>query len=494
MSATLRDCLALHRAGRLGEAEAGYRECLRRGERASGLPLAALLLQQSRDGDAIEVLEPLVREAPGNAELAVNLSVALRRSGRVEESVGHARRACELAPRSVPGWNALGLAELELGRAEAALAAFDAGLRVVPGHPALGLHRAHALRRLRRHAEAMQAYRQSLDERPDLLEAWRGLADVQAALGQVDHALRSRERAQALAPRDHGVALELAVALLQAGDAAQAAGRLELAVRSDGSDAQAWAWLGRARLRLGDLQAARAAFEQARSHDARDPVIAHFHAALSGTLPEAVEVDYIRSLFDDFADRFEQTLVGRLRYDTPAALARLLRAHGADAGTEVLDLGCGTGLLAEQLARPGRCIDGVDLSPRMLDHARAKGRYRELHAAELVEFLSGAKSQWDLIVATDVFIYVADLAPVFAAVAARLARGGWFAFSIECSAGDRTELLPATGRYRQAPARAVEQLGAAGFTDIRRESVILRLELERPVAGELVLARLPDAT
>jgi predicted TPR repeat methyltransferase len=149
--------------------------------------------------------------------------------------------------------------------------------------------------------------------------------------------------------------------------------------------------------------------------------------------------------------------------------------------------------MAQQLARPGRTIDGVDLSPRMLERARAKSLYRELHTAELSAFLHEASSRWELIVATDVFIYVAELRPVFAAVATHLEAGGCFAFSIECSDGDDTELLPATGRYRHAPERVVIELREAGFVDVAREAIVLRLESGQPVAGELLLARLPAA-
>jgi len=147
--------------------------------------------------------------------------------------------------------------------------------------------------------------------------------------------------------------------------------------------------------------------------------------------------------------------------------------------------------MAQELARPGRTIDGVDLSQRMLERARAKDLYRELHSAELTAFLHDASSRWELIVATDVFIYVAELRPVFATVATHLEAGGWFAFSIECAEGDDTELLPATGRYRHAPERVVSELREAGFVNVAREAIVLRSESGAPVAGELLLARRP---
>jgi predicted TPR repeat methyltransferase len=480
---------SLLQAGRLQEAEAGFRELLRNGDGQASGPLATLLLQQGRDRDAVELIEPIVRASPDNGEMVVNLSMALRRLGRLDEALQYARRGSALLPQAVPAWNALGVAALESGRLEEALAAFDSGLKAAPQHPALSLHRAMALRRLNRNEEALAAFAQLVRAFPQAPETWRGLADVQTALGQTDAALRSSQQARALAPRDFDIAFEHAKALLRAGHALEAARLLEDLLKAREDHAQAWVWLGRARLKLDEVPAARLAFERAKSLDADDPGIAHFYAAATGTLPKAVETDYIRNLFDDFADDFEHTLVDLLSYDTPLQLARFLQRQGADAAARVLDLGCGTGLLATHLARPGRVIDGVDLSPRMLERARAKGLYSELHAAEIGEFLRATHEAWDLIVATDVFIYIADAGASFAPTLARLTPGGCFGFSIETSAGDDTELLPQTGRYRQSPARMTRELADAGFVDIAQESIVLRLESGKPVAGALFVAR-----
>lgn len=481
--------MALHRAGRFGDAEVGYRHCLRGGNAAAALPLAALLLQQRRYAEAVDVLEPRAALAPDDAAIATNLSIALRHSGRQEDALHFARRAFSASPDSASACNALGLAALELGHSEEALAAFDAGLRRVPGHVAFELHRGQCLRRLDRTSEALTAFEQVVASSPQLLEGWRCLASAQAASGRFAAALDSCTHAHRLAPDDAEVSLEHAIALLRNGRAELAVPRLKALVQRVPDDARAWTWLGRASLRNADKTAARTAFEQAIALDPADPVAAHFHASLAGVMPEGVESDYVRALFDDFADRFELTLVDRLAYVVPGALAKFLAAEGMDDAATVLDLGCGTGLMGAELTRPGRCIDGVDLSARMLAHARAKRIYRELGVVELLAFLRGSSRQWDLVVAADVFIYMADLKPLFEAVFDRLPVGGCLAFSIECSDGEHVQLLPETGRYRHSPRRVVEMLLDSGFAQIRRQSLALRIESGVPVAGELLLAK-----
>jgi SAM-dependent methyltransferase len=87
------------------------------------------------------------------------------------------------------------------------------------------------------------------------------------------------------------------------------------------------------------------------------------------------------------------------------------------------DLGCGTGRTGAWLkARGAGKIDGVDLSPGMLEAARARGVYRSLDEAEVGDTGLDAGA-YDLVVACLVDEHLADLAPLYAE-AARLAKPG----------------------------------------------------------------------
>ncbi|MFD9433681.1 class I SAM-dependent methyltransferase [Streptomyces sp. NPDC060002] len=55
-----------------------------------------------------------------------------------------------------------------------------------------------------------------------------------------------------------------------------------------------------------------------------------------------------------------------------AAWARRLRVWLPERGCDLLDLGCGTGSLSLLAAEQGHRVTGVDLSPAMIDLARAK--------------------------------------------------------------------------------------------------------------------------
>uniref|UniRef100_A0A8B9MFB5 Methyltransferase like 27 n=1 Tax=Accipiter nisus TaxID=211598 RepID=A0A8B9MFB5_9AVES len=95
---------------------------------------------------------------------------------------------------------------------------------------------------------------------------------------------------------------------------------------------------------------------------------------VGGGLPERLR------LYDGWAARYDQD-VAALEYRAPElAAASLAFAFPAPpAGARLLDVACGTGLVARELHRRGfRCLHGVDGSAGMLERARSTGLYRRL--------------------------------------------------------------------------------------------------------------------
>ena len=69
---------------------------------------------------------------------------------------------------------------------------------------------------------------------------------------------------------------------------------------------------------------------------------------------------------------FEQGLDGDLEKAQENKYARMLELSGAQAGSRVLEIGCGWGGFAEHAAERGVDVCGVTLSPRQLDYARRR--------------------------------------------------------------------------------------------------------------------------
>lgn len=91
-----------------------------------------------------------------------------------------------------------------------------------------------------------------------------------------------------------------------------------------------------------------------------------------------------RALYRDWAETYDETMLQGLGYRSPATVARLLGEHLADRQAPVVDIGCGTGLAGHKLAGLGfTTIDGLDLSPEMMQVAARRNVYRNFVAADL---------------------------------------------------------------------------------------------------------------
>ncbi|GAB4110090.1 MAG: hypothetical protein OHK0013_45930 [Sandaracinaceae bacterium] len=112
----------------------------------------------------------------------------------------------------------------------------------------------------------------------------------------------------------------------------------------------------------------------------------------------------VRAYYDDFSrtydlgrDRGYHAMVDDIETSAVLALA---------SGREVLEVGCGTGLVLERVAPVARRAEGVDLSPGMLAHARARGlSVREGDATKL----PFADESFDLAYAFKVLAHVPDV-------------------------------------------------------------------------------------
>jgi predicted TPR repeat methyltransferase len=234
----------------------------------------------------------------------------------------------------------------------------------------------------------------------------------------------------------------------------------------------------------GNTSAAVDVYKRAIASGLESPVIRHNLAAASGQVAARAPAGYVRETFDNFAPLFDERL-RELGYDAPRALAALILAH-TSGPLDILDLGCGTGQCGKALESIRRWLVGIDLSEKMMVHARLLGIYDELRVADLQDGLAGVDpASFDLAIAGDVFIYLGALEDAFREVARLVRRGGWFAFSTEeCS--DRDYVLLPSGRFAQAEAY-IRRLAQRSFNVVVAQPTVIRLESGVPLPGRLYL-------
>jgi predicted TPR repeat methyltransferase len=193
--------------------------------------------------------------------------------------------------------------------------------------------------------------------------------------------------------------------------------------------------------------------------------------------------DYVASLFDDYAPRFEKALVEDLHYVAPHLLYEAVQpVTGA-----VLDLGCGTGLMGEWLAPHTSSLIGVDLSSDMVALAREKKLYNALYVGELVQFMqTQTLASFDLVIAADVFVYLGDLQAAFQESARVLPVGGLLAFTAQ--ACDEGFCLGDDWRYAHSE-EVLRAWLAPSFHVKRCDAITPRYNKDQPVRGWLVVAQ-----
>ena len=388
-------------------------------------------------------------DAAGRAALGDALQV----QDRYPEAIKAYERAIEQDSSSATLWCNLGLAHHALGERRAARKAYNQAIQQDTDH--LGAWYNLGLLRYAQgeYAGAKEAYSAALRIDPMEADVLNNLGNTEVALGDRVAAVIFYRRALSVRPDDPTFARNLQLA----GDDL---GEHHDQVQDD--DSEWWRDVGQTLQRQGKREEAIEAYRRARQLDPTDPTASHLLDALTGEGRLRPPDAYVEALFDNYAARFENHLVGQLGYQLPALIRWVCDEQLRFAPQRVLDLGCGTGLVGVELADIAAEIVGIDLSAEMIALSGKKGIYTALHQAEIAVWLAADPGQYDLITAAEVPIYLGDMAPVFPLIRRCLKPGGRFIFSTERD--DRARVvLRETGRYAHSRAGIEQDAVAAGL-------------------------------
>jgi predicted TPR repeat methyltransferase len=336
------------------------------------------------------------------------------------------------------------------------MTAFDLDVRAArPGNAATAarnFHSAVSLHQQGRLREAEQLYRAVLEVRESDFDCLHNLGLLHAQEGRFDDAVGLLRAGARQDPRSVEVHNNLAnvLAILRRHDEAVAGFRIAITLKPD--------------------------FAEAHNNLGAESV------------PAAAPKRFVGAVFDRYSDRYDQHVVGALKYQTPDLLRDAIVRQVPSRNLDILDLGCGTGLLGARLRPLARTLTGVDISPNMLKVARQRQIYDNLVCGELVEYLQMQAGELDLAVAADVFVYIGDLSRVFQEVRGALREGGLFGFSVEAGA-EQDFVLRASLRYAHSAAYLRKLSQAHGFVLETIESKVLRQEDGSDVIGHLAILR-----
>jgi predicted TPR repeat methyltransferase len=455
------------------------------------------------DAGRLEVARPLLAAAKALGQSSPELSLISARisldRGAWDEALEELDSAVAAAPAHAGLRKFRADARKTMGDVEGAARDAAEAVIIEPGDPLAKAILGGALLDLGRTDEAVACLTEAVGEEPAEIDYRQALATALEKAGRRDAAFRVLADGIALCPANISLRNAAILLCLRIRDFNQAV-RLAERARSQGAvDACTLGMEGHALSSLGRHDEAARAYQDALKLGPDDPYVRHLVVS-SGAMPDSKRApeDYIRTVFNGYADRFEGHLIS-LGYSIPGVIRSILQNHpkiiaGLSLGP-VLDLGCGTGLVA--LATGDLALGpftGVDLSPRMLSHARAKRLYTELCEADILTYLAGSQQRWPLILAADVLIYFGALEELLARVHDALEPGGWFVFSVEEVLADHDGVMPGNGswalqrrgRYAHSPDYVYEAACAAGFRVVRMNRPVVRHEVGEAVPGLLL--------
>lgn len=289
--------------------------------------------------------------------------------------------------------------------------------------------------------------------------------------------------------------------LAASGDYEAAVELIEQALEIAPNWAGGWFKLGDYAEKAGARDKAIAAYQRLEELDRPGIFGASLKLAVLGIAqtPDQMPSIYVAGLFDDYADRFEKSLVGKLNYSVPEKLTALISDNlGKERRFErVIDLGCGTGLFGAAFQDRAPHIEGFDISSNMLAKAHEKGIYSHLAIADLTLdpdssglFAEGMQVQRaDLVASADVMMYLGQLDNVFNLASRLLRSDGYLAFSVEDAGQNDSCILQPTLRYAHSEDYVTSLLAEKGFTTIDQRKTTIRTDGGKPIFGILFLAR-----
>jgi len=260
---------ALHRQGRLAEAERIYAEVIRAAPRHFGAihSLGVIALQTRQYERAVDWLSKSISIDRKYAPAHNNLGYALAALKRLDEAIVSYSKAIALDRNYAEAYNNRGTAQNDLGRWREALTNFDKAIALKPDYANAHNNRGTVLKYLKRYGEALASYDKAIALRPDFSGAYSNRGNALTELRRPIEALESIDKAIALDPN-------YAEAHYNRGNALSLMGQMEAALESYGRAlalkpeyADAYYNVGLAYESLGHPEDALASFDKGMSLD-----------------------------------------------------------------------------------------------------------------------------------------------------------------------------------------------------------------------------------
>lgn len=334
---------------------------------------------------------------------AIDLAKQHHRAGRLSEAESLYQHILQSDPNHPVALHLLGVTAHQAGKNEVAVELISKALAIKPDYTEAHNNHGLALRDLGKREEAVASFQRALAIKPDSAETHSNLGLALHGMGQLEKAIISYHKALVINPDFSRAHYNLGQSLMTRGDREGAISCFEEVLKLDAGDLRAGAEFSLAH--LGVLQA-------------------------PARTPETHMKEYYKSRTwwwrqlgtgDDQADDYQ----GHALMSEALKVALKGRTHLA-----ILDGGCGTGILGRFLRPYASHLDGIDLSPEMLEVARQEGLYDNLVEGELGHCLSQGDQRYQVVVSAAVLIHFSTLNVIFSKIWDALDNEGTLALTL----------------------------------------------------------------
>jgi predicted TPR repeat methyltransferase len=350
--------------------------------------------QAGRLNNAEELYRQILAADPRIAEIHSNLGEALRVQGKLNEAVACHRRALNLKPDFAEAHNNLGNALKDQGKLDEAVAQYQRAISIKPDFAGAYLNMGNALKDQGKLDEAVAQYQRAISIKPDFALAHDNLGNALRDQGKLDEAVAQYQRAISIKP----------------------------------NFAEAYLSMGNAFKELGQLADAEVSYRRALDNDPGDTLGARLLLASLGLgqMPMRASEAHLEKLY--FTRSRNWDLASYFGHQLVAEAIKKLRHEPKE--LDILDAGCGTGLVGVLVRDLANRLDGIDMSSAMLEKAREKNIYDHTYLCDLLSFMADHSNTYDAILCAATLIHFGDLTSVFHAASSSLRDDGLFVFTL----------------------------------------------------------------
>lgn len=429
---------------------------------------------------------------PENPVLLLLLANTFARRAQYSEAHGLFLRARQIS--DIPEIDEQeGLCLLLQGKSHEAESHFERLIGRCPDYPWGHIHKARLLMDGRHNTQAEASMARAHKLAPSLFEPVFALAVLNDWQGQSEIAIRYAMEAIRLRPMAWECHIYLGGLLMKERHYKEADQALRQALSLRPTDAYALQLFIECAAALGQAPQSIEWIQNSLTINPGNEILQHALFIAGGQQPTSTPLLYLASYYDSFSEQYDHYQHHIVCSKAPHILSECLRQSDLmpSPPRTLLDVGCGTGLVAQALQDLTSHRTGIDLSARMIEKARHKNLYHHLYLQDASTFMLESRSQYDVVTAIGMLPCMGDIGNFIQSARNVVSPSGILALSFErdeeeTAVGYR---LKPSGRYCHSMNYVFSLLQAKGYQLMLQQEATLHLDLQTPITGVLVLVK-----